>query len=128
MAKDKVNAGEVDTPSLVLSPDVYDKLKLTVQVLLPLLSTLYFVLGSIWGLPEVDKVVGTLAAVAVFLGGIVAVSARRYLKSDARFDGVIVPQVDGGGVRGYSLELNTDPEDIQHMKEVSFKVTPTQVA
>lgn len=118
-----------DTPKLVLSPAVYDKLKLTVQILLPAISTLYFTLGGIWGFPEVEKVIGTIAAITVALGAVVAVSAKRYLNSDLRFDGVVVPQVDGGGLKAASMELKGDPEVmLQNQEELRFKVLPPTAA
>lgn len=111
---------------LILSPNVYDKLKFTVIVLLPAISTLYFALGGIWGLPAVEKVVGTIAAITVALGTLVAASSKRYKNSDARFDGVIVPVADGGGLRSASMELSGDPEQLLNKSEVSFKVAPIQ--
>lgn len=114
-------------PTLVLSPVWYDRLRLLVQVILPGIGALYFGLAGIWGLPKAEQVVGTAAVLAVFLGLILGVSRRRYEASDAKFDGVIVPQVDAGGVRAYSMELNGDPEDLQYQKEVRFKVSPDNV-
>lgn len=118
-----------DEPKLMLSPGVYDKLKLSVQVLLPGLSTLYFALGGIWGFPEVEKVIGTIAALTVFLGSLVAISHKRYVESDERFDGVMKPVIDGGGVNGFSMELRNriGVEDLQNKDEVTFKVKPIVV-
>lgn len=118
-----------DSPTLVLSPPVYDKLKLTVQLILPGISSLYFGLAQIWGLPNAEKIVGTLALLTVFLGSIVAISAKRYMKSDARFDGEIHQQVDGGGLVAASMELNGDPETMLANKdELRFKIIPPNVA
>jgi hypothetical protein len=38
------------------------------QIYLPALATLYFALASIWGLPYVEQVVGTITAIDTFLG------------------------------------------------------------
>lgn len=38
------------------------------QIYLPALATLYFALASIWGLPCVEQVVGTITAIDTFLG------------------------------------------------------------
>ncbi len=61
-----------------LSNDLYDKVKWIEQYLLPGLATLYFALSSIWGLPNADKVVGTIVAFDAFLGLILGLSTIRY--------------------------------------------------
>lgn len=119
--------GLEENPTLVLSPGVYDKLKLIVQIILPGIGALYFGLAQIWGLPDAEKVVGTVSLITVFLGSIVAISAKRYNNSDARFDGVIVSQHDGGGLKSASMELKGDPEIMLANKdEIRFKVLPQQ--
>lgn len=62
----------------LLSDKVYNILKQIVTIVLPALSTLYFALGGIWGWPYVDAVVGTIAAVTVFLGALIGVSSKTY--------------------------------------------------
>lgn len=114
-----------DKPTLVLSPSLYDKLKLSVQIILPGISSLYFGLAQIWGLPSAEEIVGTIALFTVFLGSIVAISARRYMHSDARFDGVITSRHDEGGLVSAAMELKGDPELIlDNQDEVRFKVLP----
>lgn len=113
---------------LVLPPKLYDKLKLTVLILLPTFSTLYFALGQIWGFPAIEKVIATAAAVATALGSLVAASAKRYKNSDARFDGVVVPVADGGGLVQATIDIgNQDPEALLLNKtEMTLKVAPVQ--
>lgn len=113
---------------LVLPPKVYDKMKLTAILLLPLASTLYFGLGSIWGFPAVESVIGTIAVITTALGTIVSASAKRYMNSDRRFDGVVNSVVDGGGLTAASLELNHDPEHVlANQDEIRLKVLPPTV-
>lgn len=116
---------EQHTP--IFSGKTYDRLKITTQVILPGLASLYFGLSQIWGLPAGEEVVGTIALITVFLGSLIGISANRYNKSDAQYDGVIVPQVDGGGIRAYSMELKDDPENLQYKDKVSFKVQNVNV-
>lgn len=117
----------LEEPKLVLPPGVYDKMKLSAQVIVPGISSLYFGLAQIWGWPNAEQVVGTLALLAVFLGSLVAISSKRYNNSDAKFDGVVIPQVDGGGLRAASMELKGDPEVmLQEQGELRFKVLPPQ--
>lgn len=61
-----------------LKNEVYDALKWVVTVLLPALGALYASLGALWGFPAVEAVVGTLAAVALFLGALINRSTKRY--------------------------------------------------
>lgn len=120
-----INALEDDQPKLILSPGAYDKLRLTVQIILPALATLYFALGGIWDWSNVEGIVATITALTTFLGVIVSISRKRYLNSDARFDGVIIPTVDGGGLKAASMELKGDPEVmLQNQSEMRFKVLP----
>lgn len=66
------------TPSSFLSNNAYDILKKFAQLWLPAAGTLYFALSGIWGFPHGEKVIGTIAAVNVFLGVILGVSTKSY--------------------------------------------------
>lgn len=119
----------VTTPSsgFIMSPALYDKMKFTVQTALPAISTLYFTLGAIWDLPAVTQVIGTLAALATFLGVLVGVSSKTYSNSEARFDGHIAITQTPEGTKLYSLEFDGDPHDIDQKDAVTFRVgTPNQ--
>ena len=63
-----------------MSNELYDKLKFVVQIVLPACGTLYFALAGIWGLPYGEQVVGTIAAVATFLGVVLKISTVQYNK------------------------------------------------
>ena len=116
--------GVESPPSLILTGKVYDFVKTLVLMIIPAISTLYFALAAIWGFPNAEKVSGTLAALAAFLGVIVGLSKRAFDKSDLKFDGDVVIDVNESGALRYTLELNGDPADIVDKKEVSFKVLP----
>jgi Putative phage holin Dp-1 len=119
------NEAPVETkPKLAMSQKTYENLKFVALVLLPALSTLYFTLGSVWGLPAVTQVIGTIAAVDTFLGVILGLSTKAYQASDARFGGNIniMPKDDGGLL--YSLDLNYPVEDLDNKGEVTFKIVP----
>lgn len=98
---------------------LYDKLKFVAQIFLPALGTLYFALAGIWGFPNADEVVGTIVAIDTFLGVILQISSTQY---DNNPDGVI--EIDKTDDKlSYSLNLtNSEPEDLQHMDQVRFKV------
>lgn len=117
-----------ETPTLILTGKLYDTLKLVALVLLPALSTVYFGLGNIWGWPNIEQVIGSIAVIDTALGTLIGVSSKRYNNSDVRFDGVIVSEHDGGGLQSASLELKGDPETIlTTQEEVRFKVLPPNV-
>ena len=61
-----------------MSNKVYDVLKYIAQIVIPAVSTLYFALAGIWGLPYGEQIVGTLAAVDAFLGAGLKLSSNKY--------------------------------------------------
>ena len=63
-----------------LSNSVYDVLKFLCTILLPACGTLYFALAKIWDLPLAEEIVGTLSAIAVFIGAIIGISSINYNK------------------------------------------------
>lgn len=65
-----------------LSNSVYDVLKFLCTILLPALGTLYFALAQIWNLPLAEEIVGTLSAIAVFIGAIIGISSMQYNKEN----------------------------------------------
>lgn len=107
----------------LLSNRMYDILKAFVQLVLPATGTLYFALAAIWGLPKADEVVGTLAAVATFLGVILAFGSRSYNNSDAKYDGVLDIQEEDSR-KTYTFNVHDDIEDLDSRKEVLIKVDP----
>lgn len=118
---------EPPTNGFVMSPALYDKVRALVQTILPALSTLYFALGAIWGFPNVEQVVGTVAALITFGGVMLTLSRKTYNASDARFDGKVIIETTESGGKMYSLELNdASIDDIEHKKSLAFKVDPQQ--
>ena len=65
-----------------LSNGVYDALKFLCTILLPSCGALYFALSKIWGLPYAEEVVGTLAAIATFIGALIGISSAQYKKEN----------------------------------------------
>lgn len=98
----------------ILTDKVYDLLSWLVKYVLPGLGTLYFGLSEIWGFPYGVQVVGTLALVATFLGGLLFVSKKSYYDSDVRFDG----RVNTDGI----VEIDLTSYDIMNKDEITLKV------
>lgn len=110
------------TPSLVLSQPTYELFKKGALVVLPAIGTLYFVLSQIWGLPDADKVVGTIGALTLFLGGSTAVSSSRYNNSDAKYDGSIDVSEEND-IKKFLLNLHDgDVQNLDKKKDVTFKI------
>lgn len=119
------HAKTLDNPSKPLLGDrAYEALRVFVQIILPGAGTLYGTLGATWGWPATEQVVSSIAAVALFVGGMIVVSRKSYNKSDAKYDGIIDVQEDEDGVKQASLILKNyeNPAEVVQQKEVLFRV------
>lgn len=102
-----------------ISNKMYDMLSNTVKLVLPALGTLYFTIASVWGFPYGDQVVGSLAAIATFLGVVLTVAKRGW--SDVMDGSIVVNQTDPDK-DVYSIELNGPIEELTANKSVALKV------
>lgn len=66
-----------------MSNKAYDILKWIALIAFPAVIALYTALSSIWGWPFAEQIVGTLAALEIFLGAILQVSSNTYKKTNA---------------------------------------------
>lgn len=108
---------------MIKNNKTYDILKYVAQIFLPAVATLYFALAQVWGIPYGSEIVGTIVAVDTFLGVLLGISTAQYNKSEHKFDGSIeVTETDG--LKTFSLNLDSDPEDLLDKDEVAFKVKP----
>ena len=64
-----------------MSNKIYDILKWVAMIVLPAIGTLYFALSTIWNFPYGEEIVGTLAAVEVFMGTVLQLSNVKYKKT-----------------------------------------------
>ena len=102
----------------------YNLAKQLVQLWIPAISSAYFGLASIWGLPGAEKVVGTLAIVATFLGVTLRISTNQYQASDLAHDGTVtVEPTETGSV----VTLNVDPNDLIDKSSLKLKVVSPPV-
>jgi hypothetical protein len=105
---------------MLLNNKVYNVLKFIALVLLPALGTLYFVLAQIWGLPDPEKVLGTISAVDTFLGAMLGISNKQYQSDPARFDGTLAIEDHEDGS---SLRLTqVDPKALVEKDEIVFRI------
>lgn len=113
------------TEKVILSDKAYSVAKKLVILIIPALSALYFALSEIWNLPAADKVTGTLAIIAAFIGGILGISSKQYNNSDVAFDGdIITTKADGKTTVMLALHDDVGVED---KKVLRFKVKPTHI-
>lgn len=113
--------------SPILSNTAYDKLKFLAQIVLPALGALYFGLAAIWGLPEADRVVGTITVVDAFLGVFLGLSSKVYKAIPPPPPPPIV--VDGNieivehdTSLVHQLEIMTPPEEMANKKTITLRV------
>lgn len=77
---------------MIMKNETYDGLKNFATMILPAIGTLYFALAEIWGLPNGEKIVGTVTAICTFLGVFIKVSNVKYNKqkeAQESIDGVV---------------------------------------
>lgn len=104
-----------------MSDKTYNRLNNTVKLILPALGTLYFALANIWGLPYGEQIVGSIAALTVFLGVILSLAKKVWNQSA---DGQIVVDQSDPTKDVYSLEMGIPLEDIAGKKQVTLNVAP----
>lgn len=63
-----------------LSNKVYDILKYFCIIFCPALITFLTVIFNLYGIPNVEIVTGTIAAVATFIGALIGISSINYNK------------------------------------------------
>lgn len=66
-----------------LSNKTYDFFKWIALIVLPACATLYATLATLWNLPCGEQVVGTIAAVTVFIGAVLQISNYEYKKTES---------------------------------------------
>lgn len=115
---------ETEATKPMLPNKAYDVLKELVTIYLPALGTLYFAVSGLWGLPYGTEVVGTLSAIAIFVGVVIKSSKKSYKNSDAAYDGVVNVTEDEAK-KTFNLVLNSDPDDLNAKSELKFKVNPS---
>lgn len=103
---------------MTLNSKIYDFLKPVALIYLPALATLYFAVASIWGVPDTQNVIGTIASINAFLGSVLGLSSKNYSSNG---DGTLV--VDEEGLKRLAMPKLT-PQDIASKKTVTLKIHP----
>lgn len=98
----------------------YDIIKQLVQKGLPAVGALYAGLAVIWGLPNGEEVVGSIALLTVCLGVFLGIADRRYETSGAKYDGEvsISPNPDDGHILTITPPLSVS----ENQKQIVLRV------
>lgn len=105
----------------MINDKVYDAVKNGAMVVLPAAGALYAALATVWGWPNAENVVGSVAAVNVFLGVLAAVLKRKYDAAESKYDGSLeMSETDERQL--FQLVLNGDPEELKRKDAVVFQV------
>jgi len=97
-------------------------MKWIVGILLPAIGTLYFALAGSWNLPRPEDVIGTLAAVATFLGVITGISSLNYNNSDKKYSGTLNVDTSDPTKDVYSLDVGSNLETLATQKQIILRV------
>lgn len=108
-----------NAPQIKLGNKTYDRAKPVVQIWLPALGTLYFTLSQIWGFPAAEQVVGSIAAITLFLGAVLGISSKQYHEKE---DGAIVINDSDPAKDVLTFELDIPVAEIWDRQELHFKV------
>lgn len=107
-------------PTEILNNFNYALAKQSATIILPAIGTLYFMIAGIWGLPYAEQIVGTVAALNLFVGVLVGVSKKIYESTGGGYDGTLqlVPNEEGTAVR----MLEVDPIALLDKDRITFKI------
>ena len=104
----------------LLSGPTYDRLKRFNQLVLPSFATLYAALAILWGFPGGEKVVGSIAALTVFIGVLLTWASSRYDASDEKYDGAMLVNPDPEVPN--SLEFHVPVDQLATQREITLRV------
>lgn len=111
---------QTQTSTKLLSDRNYNVVTKAATLVLPLLSALYFGLAQIWGLPKAEEVVGTIAVLNVFAGGLSVVAKKIYDVGGAQYDGQF--QVDEHEDGALLRLVSVNPEALDEKDVLTFKI------
>ncbi len=95
---------------------LYDVLKSIALIYLPGLTTLYFGIASIWGIPDTADVIGTMTVIDTFLGGLLGISTKMY---QVPTDGAIVLDRTGAGT---AIKIPLTQQEIASKGTITLQV------
>lgn len=106
----------------LLSNQTYDLLRRIVTILLPSMTTLYAVSEAVWDPPNPVAVLGTLGALALLGGLLMAISTKSWDNSVGKYDGTltIVGDDPDTGLPNLRLNVLKDPMKLTNNKTLYY--------
>lgn len=113
-------------PQLLLNNRTHKVLKTIVQLYMPAIATFYFTVGSIWGWPHIEAVIGTITAITTLLGVVLGITGHNYDKTavpiKATPDGVLnVTRQDDNKIL-YDFDAKESMTDLRNRTSVVFRI------
>ena len=123
------NSSETQGKRPLLSDRNYTILKHISAIGLPSVGALYFALASLWHLPSAEQVVGSIAAVNVFMGGLMGAAQSSYNASDAKYAGDLLVGETVDGFKTIQVAMNSEAaaHALDTQTDAKFKVVPGQI-
>lgn len=101
----------------------YDRVKFLVTIVLPAFAALYIALGQLWELPKIEEVVGTITAIATFLGVALGVSSKNYdPESETEPVGNFILRQTPNDGTAIVLDLEKDPASLPSNSLITFRL------
>lgn len=88
---------------------MYDALKFTALILLPLISALYYGLGKIWHFPAVEEVIASIAILDTVLGGLISKLSSNYFTNATIAEAVVGFDEDGASEVRRIVQTSNEP-------------------
>lgn len=104
----------------------YNVIKYVLEVVIPAFIVLYATVGGYWGWSMIEQVVGTIAAVGLFLGIALGISRKQYDPSRDidQFDGQIFVDTEDNTLQ--NMAINVDPVTLAGKNALVLKVDTSQ--
>lgn len=114
----------------LISNQTYNVLKQVVTIVLPAIATLYYTLAQIWGLPNPEEVVATIAALTTFLGVFLQIASSSWNNSEAKYDGdlVVTGESPDTGIPNLQMTVKKDPNELAAKRTVRLKMSDQRAA
>lgn len=111
-------------PQVTIPEKYYDLGQWLIRVFVPAFIALYMAIDALVNLPKENEVTGIIAAVATFVGVLLASSSRSFKKNNEVDGGLIYQQGTDPetGIAGMGLFVNKLPNDLLQKETVTFKV------
>jgi Putative phage holin Dp-1 len=106
---------------MTINSKLYDILKPVALIWLPALSTFYFAVATIWHIPNVQDVIGSIAALEALLGTGLHLSSGSYTPET---DGQLIVDKSNPAKDVYSLELTTPFSELEGKSTITLSVAP----